>query len=68
MHPGISHARRSWILVSVAIVVVTITSVSGGFSAIACAGDASLNFVGHLISKVNPLPLNWLDPTCPQCF
>ncbi len=67
MHSGIN-SRRSWILVSVTVVVLTMTGMSGGFSALARAGDASLEFVGHLISVFNPFPSGWPDPTCPQCL
>ena len=67
MRPGIK-SRMSWILVSVTVLVITMTGVSGGFSALVRAGDASLEFVGHLISGFNPFPSGWPDPTCPQCL
>lgn len=39
----------------------------GGVSALARAGQASLEFVGNLINGVHNISLDRLDPTCPQC-
>lgn len=40
----------------------------GGFSLLACAGESSLEFVGNLISNVQHISLDRLDPTYPRCF
>jgi hypothetical protein len=41
---------------------------SGGLSALVRAGDASLEFVGNLISTAHDIFPDRLDPTYPHCF
>lgn len=40
----------------------------GSVPVLARAGESSLEFVGHLISNVQQISLDRLDPTCPRCF
>jgi hypothetical protein len=68
MYPNIARSRRPLMLVlRVAFKTVAI-GVSGGISALARAGDASLEFVGNLISAFHDISLDRLDPTYPRCF
>ena len=59
---------RSQFLVSLAIAVPLSTGLVWGRSVLARAGDASLDFVGHLISDLQDRSLNPLVPTYPRCF
>jgi hypothetical protein len=40
----------------------------GGVSALARAGESSLEFVESLINNVHDISLDRFDPTCPSCF
>jgi hypothetical protein len=40
----------------------------GGVSALARAGESSLEFVGNLINNVHHISLDRFDPTYPRCF
>ena len=59
---------RSQFLVSLAIAVPLSTGLVWGRSGLARAGDASLDFVGHLVSEFHDRSLNPLIPTYPRCF
>ena len=59
---------RSQFLVSLAIAVPLSTDLVWGRSGLARAGDASLDFVGHLISEFQDRSVNPLIPTYPRCF
>ena len=56
------------VLISLAIAIPLSTSLVWGRSRLARAGDASLDFVGHLISEFQDRSLNPLIPTYPRCF
>lgn len=56
------------VLISLAIAVPLSTSLVWGRSGLARAGNASLDFVAHLISEFQERSLSPLIPTYPQCF
>ena len=56
------------VLISLAVALPLGTGLVWGRSGLARAGDASLDFVGHLISEFQGRSLNPLDPTYPRCF
>ena len=58
----------SQVLVSLAIAVPLSTGLVWGRSGLSRVGDASLDFVGHLISEFQGRSLNPLIPTYPRCF
>jgi len=68
MNPSIVHPRRSWKFILPIVLAVFAIGLSGGFSALARAGGASLEFVGNLIQSVHDISLDRLDPTYPRCF
>jgi len=68
MHPSVSRPRRPLILVLPLALAVVAIGFSGGFSALARAGDASLEFVGNLMSVPWEFSLDPLDPTFPHNF
>lgn len=53
------------VLISLAIAIPLSTGLVWGRSGLARAGDASLDFVGHLISGLQDFTLNPLDPAYP---
>ena len=55
-------------LVRLAIAISLSTGLVWGRSGLARASDASLDFVGHLISEFQERSLNPLVPAYPQCF
>ena len=59
---------RSQFLVSLAIAVPLSTGLVWGRSVLVRAGDASLDFVGHLISEFQEHSRNPLIPTYSRCF
>ena len=59
---------RSQLLVSLAIAVPLSTGLVWSRSGLARAGDASLDFVGHLISEIQDRSLSPLIPTFTRCF
>lgn len=56
------------VLISLAIAIPLSTGLVCGRSGLSRAGDASLNFVGHLVSGFRDFTLNSLDPAYPRCF
>ena len=68
MYPSIAHLRRHWTVASLLTVSLIVAGLSGGCSTLARSGDASLEFVGHLISGFHDPSLERLDPTHPRCF
>ena len=56
------------VLISLAIALPLSTGLVWGRSGLARAGDAPLDFVGHLISEFQDRPLNPLVPAYPRCF
>ncbi|MDE1162400.1 MAG: hypothetical protein PW792_10720 [Acidobacteriaceae bacterium] len=68
MNPCIVRSRRPWNVILPIVLAVAAIGVSGGFSAIARAGGASLEFVGNLIQSVQHISLDPLDPTYPHRF
>ena len=56
------------VLISLAVALPLGTALVWGRSGLARAGDASLDFVGHLISDFQDRSLNPLVPTYPRCF
>lgn len=68
MYSNIIRSRRSLILALPLALAVPAIGLSGGFSALARVGDASLEFVGHLISRSHHPSWDRLDPTYPRCF
>jgi hypothetical protein len=68
MHPSIVHPRRSLMLALPVVLVIVAIGLSGGILALARAGDASLEFVGNLISAFHDISLDRLDPMYPRCF
>ncbi len=68
MYPSIARSHRSWILALPLVLTVGAIGLPGGISALARAGDASLEFVGHLIGGFHNFTLDRLDPTYPHCF
>lgn len=56
------------VLISLAFALPLSTGLVWGRSGLARAGDASLDFVGHLISDLQDRSLNPLIPTYPRCF
>jgi hypothetical protein len=68
MHPNLARPRRSLMLALPVVLAVAAIGFSGGILALARAGDASLEFVGNLISAFHDISLDRLDPTYPRCF
>jgi hypothetical protein len=68
MHPNFVRPSRSLMLALPVVLAVAAIEVSGGLSALARAGDVSLEFVGNLISAFHDISLDRLDPMCPRCF
>ena len=69
MNSCIVRSRRTRAFILPIVLVILAVGFSGGFSALARAGDASLAFVGHLISGLHDgFSLDRLDPTFPRCF
>ena len=58
----------SQVLISLIIAVPLGTGLVWNRSGLASAGDASIDFVGHLISEVQERSLHPLIPTYPRCF
>lgn len=56
------------ILLSLAVALPLSVGLVWGRSGLARVGDASLDFVGHLISDFQDHSLNTLVPTYPRCF
>lgn len=56
------------VLLSLAVALPLGMGLVWGRSGLARAGDASLDFVGHLISDFQDRSLNSLVPTYPRCF
>ncbi len=68
MRFSIAHPRSQRMLASLGAAVLLGVGLMYGPCNLAWACDASLDFVGHLISGLYDISLNRLDPTCPQCF
>ncbi len=68
MHPSVSRPRRPLILALPLALAFVAIGFSGSFSALARASDASLEFVGNLISGPCDFSLHPLDPTFPRKF
>jgi hypothetical protein len=68
MHPSIARSHRALILILPLVLIIGAVGLSGDISARARAGDASLEFVGHLIGGFHNLALDRLDPTYPPSF
>ncbi len=68
MHPNIVRSRRPLMLVLPVVLKTFAIGISGGISALARAGDASLEFVGNLFSTVHDISLDRVDPTYNRCF
>jgi hypothetical protein len=68
MHPNFVRPSRSLMLALPVALAVAAIGVSGGLSALARAGDVSLEFVGNLIGAFHDISLDPLDPTYPYCF
>lgn len=68
MYPSIAHPGRNWIVAVVITASLIVAGLSGDCSTLTRAGDASLEFVGRLISGFHDLSLERLDPTYPHCF
>ena len=56
------------VLISLAVALPLGTGLVWGRSGLVQNGDASLDFVGHLISDFQDRSLNPLVPTYPRCF
>ena len=56
------------VLISLAIALPLSTALVWGRSGLVRAGDASLDFVGHLINGFHDFTLDPFDPTYPRCF
>jgi hypothetical protein len=68
MHPSIARSYRPLILILPIVLIIGAVGLSGYISALARAGDASLEFVGHLIGGFHNFTLDRLAPTYPHCF
>ena len=68
MYPSVSRSRRPLMLALPIVLVIVAIGFSRGFSALARAGDASLEFVGHLFTGIHDFSLDRFDPTYPRCF
>jgi hypothetical protein len=68
MHPNIVRPRRSLMLAPPVVLASVAIGLSGGIPALVRAGDASLEFVGTLISAFHDISLDRLDPMYPRCF
>ena len=68
MHPSVSRPRSPLILVLPHALAIVAIGLSGGFSALARAADASLEFVGNCTTGIHDFSLDRLDPTCPRIF
>lgn len=68
MNPCISRPRHIWKVILPIVLVALAIGLPGSISAMARAGDASLEFVGNLIQSVHHISLDRLDPTYPHCF
>jgi hypothetical protein len=68
MHPSIARSYRPLILILPIVLIIGAVGLSGDISALARAGDASLEFVGHLIGGFHNFTLDRLAPTYPHCF
>jgi hypothetical protein len=68
MHPSIARSYRPLILILPIVLIIGAVGLSGDISALAWAGDASLEFVGHLIGGFHNFTLDRLAPTYPHCF
>ena len=64
----IARPRRFLIFVLRIALAVAAIGFSGGVSRPVQAGDASLEFVGNLISTPHGSLWSWLDPTYSHCF
>lgn len=68
MRPNIVRPHRSLMLSLPVVLAVVAIGFSGGIPALVRAADASLEFVGNLISTAHDISLDGLDPTYPQLF
>jgi hypothetical protein len=68
MHPNIVRPHHSLMLVLPVVLASVAIGLSGGIPAFVRAADASLEFVGNLISTAHDISLDRLDPTYPRCF
>ncbi len=68
MYPRIPRSCRPLILVLPLVLIVASIGLSGGFWTLARAGVASLESVGHLITRFHEFPLDPLDLMNPRCI
>ena len=68
MKIGIVRPTSRSVLTSLAMTALLAVGFQYGSAVLTWAGDASLDFVGHLISGIHVPSLDSLDPTYPRCF